>query len=510
MYTLLDVISAAEARAETVAFKDRVRYSRFVEAAEHYAAAHELIVGGASATRLLLGDPTGSGVPAPIGFDSFKYEFYSGSAPTHARALADALHAVDGAELGRYVSVRTKVPGHLLTVEVDGRDMFSLTALHVRRGVRMADVMIPSRRPAQFAKDDAGRAVMLLCAGPEIQLMEVYATLCSPARAGAWGELLATEAALREIFRREIGPKLAGVVGGLVPPLEGGGTLPNSRSRVAASGAREFGTRAALRATLLKWAGGPSRVLVGCAAVAMVASQGPGGTKQSHPTPRTGPASHLQVVSATRLETEAEELATLAHRLGVEIQWTISDPNIPTDPRLRRMSVHALFGGQRELVLDVFNAAEYELVPYSASVDASVDASIKVGTPFVLLRFRLADMWTMQVLLKMGVIDTKFAKSVLHAMLTDYTAAADAYDVMIASSTAGDMEASRDRILPLEDYIGRFEEPEVALKRAAQNAPDAKFFAPYMPVMGRAKGLAATHTIGAQNGAAPWLDDEPD
>lgn len=484
MYTVLDVVGNAETHAEAAAFEDRMRYAKFVEAAEHYAAAHDLIVGASSATRLLLGDPTGSGVPPPIGFDSFRYEFFSSAAPTHAKALADALYEVDPTGLGRYVTVRSKVPGNLLAVDVDGRDMFALMALHVRRGVRMADVMIPSRRPAQFAKDAAGRPLQLLCAGPEVQLMEICAALCCPARAPDWGELLTAEAGTREIFKREIGPKLAGVVGG----------APD-REYVGAGEYGRGGARARLYSLMLSWAAGPSRALIGSVAVAALA-----GTP-----PRRGPASHLQVVSASRLETEAAELTALAQRAAVEIQWTISDPNIPTAPRLRRMSVHAVIDGARELMLDVFNAAEYELVPYVLisspiaiggrrgqqhdNAPPPWPTGLKVGTPFVLMRFRLADMWTMQVLLKMNVVDAKFTKAVLNAMLSDYTAAAAVYEAKLARVPTE--PAVVEQLLPIENYVGRFEEADIALKRAVQNAADVKFFAPYMPVMGRARGLAA-------------------
>ena len=164
MYEGFDVIAAAEEEARATALKDRLRYRKFVEAAERFAAANDLIVSGGSATRLLLADGgPGSGRPRPpeVGLDSFQYEFSSGQAVSGARALGDALYAVDPQGLGHYVQVLTKIAGTVFTIEVDGRLMFTVTALPVYRGVKTADVVIPSTRPAQFAE-----GVKLACMGP--------------------------------------------------------------------------------------------------------------------------------------------------------------------------------------------------------------------------------------------------------------------------------------------------------------------------------------------------------
>src|SRR5262245_54073200 len=124
MYSQLDAVGDAEARAESVALEDRMRYKAFVEAAERFAAANGLVVGGPAATRLLLGDPGDPAAPPPVGLDSFQYDFYSGRAPALARALGDAMYDLDPQGLGHYTTVLTKVPGYHLTVAVDGRDLF--------------------------------------------------------------------------------------------------------------------------------------------------------------------------------------------------------------------------------------------------------------------------------------------------------------------------------------------------------------------------------------------------
>ena len=83
-------------RAELEAFNDRMRYKKFIEAGEQFAAKHKLIVCGDAATRLLLGGHLGDvESPPEIGLDSFQYNLFSGHAITHARALGDAMYQLD-------------------------------------------------------------------------------------------------------------------------------------------------------------------------------------------------------------------------------------------------------------------------------------------------------------------------------------------------------------------------------------------------------------------------------
>jgi hypothetical protein len=519
MYTQLDVVGDAETRAEAAALADRLRYKVFIEAAERFAAENGLIVGGAAATRLLLGDPGRPSAPPPLGLDSFQYDFYSGRAPAHARALGDAMYELDPQGLGHYTTVITKVPGSLLAVAVDGRDLFTITALPVHRGVRTAEIVIPTPRPAQFATKGSAPALplQLACMGPEIQLMGLYTSLCNPGLAGEWSELLATEASLRALFGREIRAKITEAVSRAESPRVGGAARRG----------------AFFRRLYEKYVTGADRVLVGSAAEAILAGR-----------PLRLEDERIQVVSASPLDAEGREIAALAKAEGLEVQMTTNDPRVPTDPRLRRLTVSLTEGrgGRREPILDVYNAAAHELIPYvtagalggaqaagpqalggrrgkrqhfrrerepSASPQPQSQpqpqpqsqpqpqqspprgsapgwhppAALKVGTPFVLMRFRLADMWTMQVLMRMGVVNAAYGSSTLHEMLAGYEAAAGLYERILATAAANpeSVEAAAAQLLPLSLYVGRFEDPGLALRREALGRAGVRFYPPYLP-----------------------------
>jgi hypothetical protein len=464
MYTRLDVVGAAESKAERLAFEDRLRYKKIMEAAEHFAAANGLVVAGASATRLLLGDAV---APQPIALDSFQYEFFSGRAPAQARALGKALHAADPDGLGHYVSVITKVPDFRLAVSVDGRDMFTVTALPAHRGVRTAEVLVPSRRPAQFASDANGRPLQLLCAGPDIQLMSVYGGLCDPAAAKDWEGLLVTEAGMRALF----GPDMRRKIDRLA-------------AAPATTGAAEQPQNAAARfraAALERYVAGPGRVLIGSMAIALLGQESASAAAHGGPDGHKRPskASRLQAVVTGGMAEETRAIAELAKRASADVSWTEHDPKIPGDTRLRRLTVYVATPNGREPVLDLYNAAGHELVPYTA---AQVRGQTwKIGTPFVLMRFRLADMWTMQMLLRMGAVPPSYAKAALRDMLADYETAAAHYESALAVVARGGVDGplAAEKLLPLTDYAGRLEDQELAMKRASQAG--TRFYAPYMP-----------------------------
>jgi len=466
MYTRIDVVGDAKKRAESRAFDDRMRYQKFIEAAEHFAVKNGLIVGGESATRLLLG-PTD--VPDPPTLDSFFYGFYSNRAPSNGRALGDALYELDPDGLGHYTTVLTKVTDYLLAVAVDGRDLFTITSLPRHRGVKTADVVIPSSRPAQFAKDNDGNPLQLLCMGPEIQLMNIYADICNPGNAGDWLELLETEEKLRQLFFREIKAKI---------------TLAVKR----ATGGSHETTNRLIHALQEKYITGPGKVVIGPLAIALIAGKEPAANDR------------LQVVTAQSLEDEARKIAAVALTVGVEVQWTLNDPKIPTDARMRRLTVYAQTGKRRTPVLDVYNAANYEAVPFitlgqlrkpsnvlGSGSDVIVTggrdrrnrnsprrfkapAELKIGTPFTLMRFRLADMWTIQILMQMDAIGPEYANRILLDML-------DGYDIVAKHYT----NISPELLLPKSSYIGRLEDSALALKRAAQNTRGRRFHPPYLP-----------------------------
>ena len=462
MYTRLDVVKEAERLAREAALGDRMVFRKFIEAAEAYASAQGLVAGGAAATRLLLG--------SPVGLDSFQYEFFSERPGPDARGLADAMYAADPQGRGRHTKVLTRIQKQRLQVFVDERLLLTVVGLPVHRGVRVAEVLTFSRRPALFAP------VQLACMGAEMQLIEVYRVLCSPAEAPQWPEALEAEERLRELFEREVGAKLAkSLATGLAKSLAPG-LAPERALALGARWARGAPERApSARARVVRrldeaFASGGGRVLVGGGALALMRGAPPDGER-------------LQIVSAGDLEEEAREAARVA---GAELQWTTNALLVPGDARLQRLTLHLVRDGRREPVMDIFSAAQYSLVPY-VSAPAS---RLKIGTLFALMRFRLIDLWTMQLLVRMGAASKDYVKEVLSDILSDYREAAALFRSRPPPA----------RLLP-ETYVGRLEDPTAAARREALRRA-APYEPPYLPAARAARAAAWRRGDPANEAAA--------
>lgn len=516
-------LAAAEWAARIASRKDRARFDRFFAAIESFASENDMIVGGLAATRLLLAtespqtgaamdDGSGRGAaPHPRGpdLDSYFYELYSAAPVDDAKALTQKLYALDPDGLGHYAAMLTRVPGKELVVSLAGRDLVVVRGLATHKGVRVIDLVLPSTRPGQFG--EAQTPPQLLCFGPELSLMAVVAALCDPSRAADWPPLLATEAKLRSFYLAEHHVRTAEFLK----------KLGGRRGRSKEGGAFKARLVAALVESLagidVRADAAEPRVLVG-------------GFSSASPGARPKPPGALpiflgriQLVTPNKMSAEAAAIQSIAARVlaeagarGASVQTLVHNPAIPTEARLRRLTVYLQVGAAREPIADVFNAAEYGLVPFAPArislaarngpgLAAGSPIQVRLGTPFAQMRFQLINIWTMRLQAKLGAIAPEFAKTVTASMLQAYQEAGSALDQKlrdIADGFAGadnkeqrseDAAAELAELFPAsaDRVIGFFEDESIAKKRAAWAAAESSRsrHGPYYPA--RTARLAA-------------------
>lgn len=449
MYSTLDIIDVAESKAKVKAMEDRMKYKIFIEAGEQFIADHRLIIGGRSATRMLL-------LESPnVDFESFHYEIYSEHAPRYAKMLAMALYQIDPDGLGHYTTVITKIANYMLAISVDGRELFNITTLPVHRGTATANVVTPIQKPAQFATSGTNEPRFLSCMGPDIQLIQLYSNLYSPAKAADYGELIHSEIGLRQLFVDEL--KL------FIQTIGGGKKKKTTRNITKL-----------IIAIRDSFTAGEGRVLIGQLAISILTG------KEIRNTER------LQFISVNPLEREAKEIVEVANKIGFQVSWKIDDPKVLTDPRIRRMTLYNGTGAHREPFCDIFNTAAFNIIPYINVKDLELrtknilPSSLKIGTPFVLMCYRLIDLWTIKILLKMDILTPNQTINIIKSILNDYIAVASYYISLIES----DIEENIKFIMPISShYIGKYEDIALALKRSMQKKSDKKFYPPYMPAM---------------------------
>lgn len=153
----------------------------------------------------------------------------------------------------------------------------------------------------------------------------------------------------------------------------------------------------------------------------------------------TGNISHrLQIITSNTFEEDIEKLKGI-----IDFKYDIIDLKFITNFRLKRMTIHV--NGQS--IMDVFNCAQYELVPYyKISSKQYKGKTVKIGTKYVLMRFRLIDFWSIKVLLYDKKIDLSYAKVLIGTIKSEYSRISDDPTDIV-------------------EYIGKVENLEISIKR---------------------------------------------
>lgn len=409
MYThtgVADTVAAAAAAAAPFIAEDRARYAAAQTAALKYAAevwAAANAPGGTEVAPLYLAGENGlaalgsadaaaastavastavastaaasTAADAPA-MTAFEYEFYTTDGARHAAALAQNILAASVASgddfivAAEYDSKRGR-----FFVEIDARHVAYLwplplpprNAASVRSIVAPVIARLPVAGAAVAAITDTQRAgnagkagkarkaadatLAVPCVPPELRLYDVYRALGDPSRAEEWPALLRDEIRLFALAGADIQARVALATSGGAPPRR-------EQSR--------------LEQALLQLAAGKERALVGARAVnALEGSSDAGGL--------------IQIVSGRPAAAEGRAIVAAAKAAGARVDVRSVDVGMPLDPELRRMKVYRMRGSQRaEPIMDVFNAAEYGLVPLAPTetvqTDTGAELDVKTDT----------------------------------------------------------------------------------------------------------------------------------
>lgn len=194
----------------------------------------------------------------------------------------------------------------------------------------------------------------------------------------------------------------------------------------------------------------------------------------------SGNISHrLQIITPNLFEDDIEKLKEV-----VDFKYDIIDLKFITNYRLKRMTIHV--NGQS--IMDIFNCAQYELVPYyKISSKQYKGKFIKVGTKYVLMRFRLIDFWSIKVLLYDKKIDLSYAKNLISVIKNEYSRIPDNPTDII-------------------EYIGKVENLELSIKRMSNEIIHA-----YYPLIASCgKKFHSDAEIGLKSNEVKALFNEDD
>jgi hypothetical protein len=398
--------------------QERERYAKIYEAIETYTQEHQLILGGTLGVNTLIGKPKG--------LDDYYYELYTEHPFVAANNMCNDIAAVADRMI---VRMQTAIPYGKYNIMADGRNMISVYGLE--SGITKVIGPVESD---------------MLLLPPEIQLINIYRTLYSPNKADEWETALHDENAL---FDQMI--KSADKFGG-------GHNTSDLRKH-----------RDNLQHSILKNFVNNNKhcVLLGEHALYM---NDPDSYKLESPI--------VQIISARPVSEDVAVITKLSP--GYPVTHNTKELKILQDFRLTRTIIRVgdRDSGEQKEVMYVYNAAHYDLIPYNRYVVK--DGFIQVGNPFVLLRFLLIDFWIIRLIHAAGKMDDNYKNMRLQSirnkvlMLRSQLSSGDVTTINELHTS----DRSRIRIFQDKNYIGKYENEDIAQKEASKNAKKYPYYYP--------------------------------
>jgi hypothetical protein len=425
MFTI-DVLDIITPVAEELLIEiDRKRFYPFYKLAEKYAYDNELIVGKETATLMILREPVRSSF--------LTYNLYSNNGVAHAREIATLIYnnpdSFPDIDIST-VRVVTKVPNKVFSIIVDERELIRVSNLLIHRGIYIIDIVVASKFPGFFNKE-----LELQCMSPEQQLIEIYSILMDPSMAGEWPEYLDKESVMRDlVFKNNI--------------------HSHRHERIRES--------SIFPKLISEYASKPGRVII-------------------------GDPSRPQIISMYKLEEEEEAIKKIFTEARIES--TLNDPKVPTDQRIRKMTLYKIGGRIRHPFVDIYNTAGYSLVSFTK--ESRHDEIIRVGTIFVIAKHYLVDLWILKLLFKINQIGEEFYNRISGGIINNFISLFRPFD---------DSKIKTDEIFPIspDNYIGHYEDPDIAIKRQIQREflESGKIYPPYYPALIEEKETTSEVSIG--------------
>jgi hypothetical protein len=406
--------------AHAVIAADRIQYLPIFEAVERYVIKHKLIISK---------DYTKSASDVISIFTEQE------NAYKHSRALTDELAELveSWPDRGFSLNLSTVIPHCELNIGYDGRWLVYIRSLPKHPKINFYDMTMPETHEAIYL---TGEQILIM--PPEIELIEIYRQLYTPANFEQWEHLSVQELPLLEILDKRI-------ESGVITRIGGACENPDIlRQRIIYELCPRF-----------EW------IITGAWAVAAFRH----GKFES--------SEKLELISAEPIE---EIVKHIKEHLGLECGWQKHDLRIPRDYRTHRTSVWFVTSCGKKALFDVFNSADHELIPWinsSKVLKADKKGNIMIANPFVCIRFLLIDMWLLRIVVRLQKIPKEQFKIKVGQIWRSIT--------WLRKSSW------MSNIFTITNYAGSWKDPMIWLKKILADSEIPQYFPAQIKARGNAK-----------------------
>ena len=428
----LDIIKIATERAVEYVQTDRDLYKPIFIEVESYITSNPLILGVDTSIAI------GKGVQPIL------YEVFSHDALKQIKGLADIVFRIDPEGLTRYTNVTTKLEHKQFSLQVNGRDIAFFINLPKHHGVEIFNVVMPIFQESLLTKKP------LACASTELQLIQLYMNLSNPKMASEWICNMEDEKRIRKIFLKDFRIRLPKII-------EGGSSFDHKQKKKSR---RDFYDQ--LNSEFIYK---DHHAIVGNLAI------------------RPNDRGRIQLITSLDINVEVKTVYYIGSQNGFNIQWCINPVRLPIDTRLQKATLFFVENDKKEPFMDIFNNAFYDLVPYSIKT--------KIASVIVLLKYILIDIWTIQTLIKMHVIDKSYAEDILKNFIVDF------------EELSEELDEPSPKLFPFT-FLGSYDDEALNIRRKS-----VQFYPPYYPlnnILQKNTTNPTTITDSAKGSLATGLD----
>lgn len=394
------------------------KFSQFEKSKEESKASNAgIFVGGSLGVNMLLGKPRT--------LSDYVYFLYSQQALRHANQLTNLLAEMVAKSYGSVKDILAKAEEVYEAVAKDPKQRGQIKNIREPKIVMMKTALpyqryiiyVDARVLVQFTSLPHGSASIvkptlaeslstsmknkLFVISPEVQLLDLYRVLYSPAKVGEWREAMRDENNLYQHLKKRL-PELKNA--------KKGGDADNKDDTKDGAGSQHDEYKLHI---LSHWVtSNPNVVLIGDFAIRMLQLSENRG-------------SMVQVITQKNPEEDAALVCQMLEKqFNIKCSQHTRPLSIMQDFRLQRTTVRA----DEKEVLYIYNCGAYDFIPFNLAVTVKGGSTarkehnapkssqkpqaqfIQVGNPFVLLRFLLVDFWTVRLLNAEGKIDAKYAQ----------------------------------------------------------------------------------------------------
>lgn len=364
----IDQVGKIEDAVEEVLIQERMRYAEIYKCIELYISAwvgtneKEIYLGGTQGINLLF--------DRPRDLECYTYTLYSAAALVHANNLTNAIAETQNYDKGGFVvTLLNKLPYRVYDISVDNR---SIVTLYQLSGQNLAKLILPIK-----TKSYGGYTVSIL--SPEVYLMEAYHILCSPNAVSEWFYTLRNEVKLYQLMKHRLDTVFSNVL------VEGGAVEMAIEQKILTGIVNN----------------NPGVVLIGEHAIRVIHDN------EHLALPLDWKPSRIVTVIG-----DAREIYESVKKISPHATMTERPVPILEDFRLSRSVIKI----DDKEAMYIYNSCTYDCIPYNLRV-AKDKSSIRLGSPFLIIRFLLIELWVIRWIHTLGSIDTNFAKKRIESII---------------------------------------------------------------------------------------------